>query len=247
MVVRITNWYQVIAYTVAMTVLVTLISIGVVAVVYRNSTIEEILPTYELATFIPFLISIPASLFSFYVLMTLHETVMRVDELMKYDALTGLLARSRFLHIAEETRHDGGFLIIADADRFKSINDTYGHGVGDAALKHIASTMMQVLGPYGAISRIGGEEFALRLPKLSRKQLELLLHTLGTKLRNEGFKVESHYLMLTLSLGVVQVDSSLPIATLLRTADRALYLAKERGRDQFVFAEELDTVSVDAA
>lgn len=247
MVVRITNWVQVIAYTVAMTVIVTLISLGVVAVVYRNAPLESVLPTYELAAFIPLLVSIPASLFSFYIMMTLHETVTRVDELTKYDGLTGLLARGRFLHLAELSRSDGGYLVLADADRFKSINDTYGHSVGDMALKHIASNLTQVFGPYGAISRIGGEEFAVRLPKLTRAQLELLLQNLGTQLRSEGFRIEGHYLMLTLSLGVVRADASLPIATLLRAADKALYAAKERGRDQFVFAEELDVMAIDAA
>jgi diguanylate cyclase (GGDEF)-like protein len=89
------------------------------------------------------------------------------------------------------------------------------------------------------VARFGGEEFAIRLPRLSRSQAELLFSNLSTRLRLEGFEYKGQSLNPTLSIGVVAVDGVSPTSELLRRADACLYQAKTEGRDKFVF-EALD-------
>ena len=107
--------------------------------------------------------------------------------------------------------------------------------------------MQQVFGQYGYVGRLGGEEFGARLPNIPRAQMKLLLTTLMTKLHAKGFIADGKHLRPTMSFGVVTVDPRLPVANMMRAADQALYAAKNRGRDQFVFAEELDARAIRAA
>ncbi|MBG1231007.1 GGDEF domain-containing protein [Aestuariivirga litoralis] len=237
---RISSWSQVFAYCASITTLAVLASLGFVIVVWGDLPANQIWPTVQIAGFVPLLIAAPTSLFSLAIIKTLQDTVHRVDEMIKYDAMTGHFARAHFLDMAEKDRADGGFLVLADADRFKSINDTYGHGVGDIALKYLSSMMLQVFGQYGYAGRLGGEEFAVRLPRMPQAQLRLLLAVLMSRLHVEGFEAEGHHLKPTLSFGIVEANAATPVVRLLRAADEALYEAKDRGRDQYVFAGKLD-------
>ena len=188
---------------------------------------------------IPLLITFPISMFAMYILKTLHEALDRLDTMVKFDSLTGLMLRGPFLDETRSYRKQYGFLALLDADHFKKINDTHGHEAGDYALRHIAAVLTEVIGRHGFVARFGGEEFAIRLPRLSRSQAELLFSTLSTKLRSEGFEYRGHTLKPTLSMGVVAVDGISPTSALLRRADGCLYQAKTEGRDKFVF-EALD-------
>ena len=244
---RIRSWSQVLAYSATVTVLAVLASLAAVVFIWQDAPASQIWPTVQMAGFLPLFIAAPTSLFSLAVIKTLQDTVHRVDDLMKIDAMTGIFARTHFLAQTEKDRGDAGFLVLADADKFKSINDTYGHGVGDEALKYLSSLMQQVFGPYGYVGRLGGEEFAIRVPKIPQAQLRMLLLVLQSRLHTEGFDAEGQHLNPTLSFGIVAMDKSAPMPALLRAADMALYEAKDRGRDQFVFAEELDAKATAAA
>ena len=188
---------------------------------------------------VPLLITFPVSMFAMYILKTLHVTLDKLDKMVKFDSLTGLLLRAPFLDETRNCRKELGFLALLDADHFKKINDDYGHEAGDRALRHMAAVMTEVIGNRGFVARFGGEEFAIRLPRLGRKQAELILSTLGTKLRSEGFEYKGEVLKPTLSMGVVAEDGRRSISELMRHADRCLYQAKAEGRDKFVF-EKLD-------
>ena len=188
---------------------------------------------------IPLLITFPISMFAMHILKTLHEALDKLDRMVKFDSLTGLMLRVPFLDETRSYRKQYGFLALLDADHFKKINDTHGHEAGDYALRHIAAVLTEVIGRHGFVARFGGEEFAIRLPRLSRSQAELLFSTLSTKLRSEGFEYRGHTLKPTLSMGVVAVDGISPTSALLRRADGCLYQAKTEGRDKFVF-ETLD-------
>lgn len=244
---RISSWSQVLVYSAAITAFAVLASLGFVVAVWSDAPASQVWPTFQMAGVIPLFIAAPAALFSLGVIKTLQDTVHRVDDLMKIDAMTGVFARTHFLKLTENDRGDGGFLVLADADKFKLINDTYGHGAGDAALKYLSSLMQQIFGPYGYVGRLGGEEFAIRVPKIPPAQLRMLLLVLQSRLHTEGFEAEGERLNPTLSFGIVSVDRVTPLPGLLRAADIALYEAKDRGRDQFVFSEELDAKAADAA
>ena len=186
-------------------------------------------------------IALPLALIALSSVRRVNLTVDSLDRLIKYDPMTGLMARTHFLHQAEQHRGEKGYLVIVDADRFKSINDTYGHEAGDLALKYIASCMMQVIGGHGFIGRLGGEEFAIRLPRMKQSQAELIMATLGTKLRSEAFQYGAHHLIPTVSAGIVFENGKQPIASLLRIADECLYRAKSEGRDRFIFDINVET------
>jgi diguanylate cyclase len=196
---------------------------------------------------IPLFIAFPISLFAFNIVKTVNQTVEALDGLVKYDAMTGLIGRTHFMHMLDERRQGGGYLAIVDADNFKKINDSYGHEAGDVALKHIADAMIQIIGSHGIVGRMGGEEFAIYLPKLVAAQARLLVASLGSHLRGQGFDYRGAAICPTVSIGLVADDCSGPVSSLFRKADRCLYMAKAKGRDRFVFEEELDAVARSAA
>lgn len=192
-------------------------------------------------------LAFPLSVLALNSVRRVNATISTLDHLIKFDPMTGLLARNHFFHLVEGVRKDGGYIAILDADRFKLINDTHGHEAGDLALKHLASCMNQVVGAHGFVARLGGEEFAIRLPKISRAEAVLLMAALGTKLRSEGIDYGSMRIVPTVSIGLVREDGLRPVASLMRIADGCLYLAKEAGRDRFIFEDALDQKVIVAA
>jgi len=233
------TWKSASLISVLITALATAVPLVVVGVALWNIPMSQKWGALVVSGAIPILITFPISLFAMYVLKTLHEALDRLDKMVKFDSLTGLMLRAPFLDEARTYRKQSGFLALLDADHFKKINDTHGHEAGDYALRHIAAVLTEVIGRHGFVARFGGEEFAIRLPRLSRSQAELLFSNLSTRLRLEGFEYKGHSLNPTLSMGVVAVDGVSPTSELLRRADACLYQAKTEGRDKFVF-EALD-------
>ncbi|EAB6718222.1 diguanylate cyclase, partial [Salmonella enterica subsp. enterica] len=90
------------------------------------------------AAAIPLLIAPPIAYIGLHILRQQTLTIEKVDEIVRYDGLTGVLSRAYFLGKTRDLLRNGGVFLMADADHFKSINDTYGHDVGDEALKRIA-------------------------------------------------------------------------------------------------------------
>jgi diguanylate cyclase (GGDEF)-like protein len=129
-------------------------------------------------------------------------------------------------------------LILFDMDRFKQVNDSYGHQAGDEVLRLVAARVKSVLREPDTFARFGGDEFALILPNTS-------LHgavTVAERLRavcSSTVLYETHELQISLSVGVATARAGDSLETLLERADRALYLAKERGRNQVRCEEEL--------
>ena len=236
---RVKTWKLAVTISSLITVLATAVPVIVVGIALWSVPLALKWIALVISGAIPLLITFPISMFAMYILKTLHEAVDRLDDLIKFDSLTGLMVRAHFLDEARKHRNEQGFIALLDADQFKKINDTYGHDVGDSALRHLASTMLEVFASHGFVARFGGEEFALRLPRLHRKEAELLFAMLGTKLRTKGFEHMGHILTPTLSIGVAVVDGERSITESLRVADACLYRAKNSGRDKFVF-EELD-------
>jgi diguanylate cyclase len=237
---RVRSWRSVFLVSAAITAVAVAVPLLIVGGALWKFPLAAKLPILLIAGLIPLFIAGPISVFALYIVKTLHKTLDRLDYLVRFDPLTGLLSRMQFLAFAEENRSQGGYLILADADRFKLINDSFGHAAGDEALKHLATAMQQIFSGHGLVARVGGEEFAIFLPKMERAQVELLVSILGTKLRNGGFDFRGRRIVPTLSVGVVAIDSQSQLATFMARADQALYAAKRGGRDQFVFDETLD-------
>lgn len=192
-------------------------------------------------------IALPLSIIAINSIRVINGTVDSLNRLVKFDALTGVLSRNHFLAYCEAKRAEGGYLLLLDADHFKKINDLHGHEAGDFALKHIAQAITEVFAPWGQIGRLGGEEFAARLPGLSFAQAELLAATVCTKLRNQGFEYEGRLICPTLSVGLVPETGRGTLANVLRRADRCLYQAKSHGRDCYVAEEAAAGLAAQAA
>ncbi|MBB4066809.1 bifunctional diguanylate cyclase/phosphodiesterase [Gellertiella hungarica] len=155
-----------------------------------------------------------------------------------HDALTGLPNR-RFLERllkTEEGEEEGLGLIHADLDRFKEVNDTFGHRAGDAVLKAAADRIRSLVGPGEFASRIGGDEFVIVTRGASAEERSRSLADALVGAMSEPIDFEGHFCRIGCSAGVaVQTFRHENPLQLLGNADIALYEAKKRGRNRFEF------------
>ncbi|HEY0179970.1 MAG TPA: diguanylate cyclase [Dokdonella sp.] len=170
-----------------------------------------------------------------------HEQARRLAYL---DPLTGLYNRrgwgERLLALEEAALRGGAPLsvLFLDIDRFKALNDRHGHEAGDAALRLLATVMRAELREKDAIGRYGGEEFVVALPGADAERALQLGERIRRRVR-ECSATEPPGVVATVSIGVATLRPDEGIATLLRRADRAMYAAKQAGRDRVVAAETL--------
>lgn len=144
------------------------------------------------------------------------------------DSLTGASSRAAFdsllAQALQEREADGADVVVAliDIDDFKVINDTRGHGRGDAALRWIAARLTDLLGPEAVVGRIGGDEFAVLL-RATRESATALLQKMASA--PVGFDPP-----FSLSIGAAQAEPGDDVRSLMRRADSEMYAAKARGR-----------------
>ena len=163
----------------------------------------------------------------------LHKTAALVDP------LTGIANRRAFLEggalMARRIDADPrpAAVLLVDLDHFKSINDSFGHAVGDRVLQVFAETANANIGPYDLVGRLGGEEFAVALYDVDRGRAMDVAETIREAFADIASDVDGYPVTATCSIGVaVSEDGPLDIANLLAQADQALYCAKERGRNR---------------
>jgi two-component system cell cycle response regulator len=154
------------------------------------------------------------------------------------DQLTRLKNRRYFLEKleleVERSRRYGRpcSVAIIDADRFKAINDTYGHDVGDKVLQALADALTAELRGTDLIGRLGGEEFAVLLAETDKATaLEVCRRLIG-RVREAAVMADDREVRFTVSAGVTEINPSDEADTILKRADRALYRAKQLGRDR---------------
>ena len=131
-------------------------------------------------------------------------------------------------------------VILFDIDHFKAINDTYGHGAGDQVLKQLAARVSNNLRSFDLVARYGGEEFVVIMPDTDAEIALRVADRLRARVADEAFRVEPLEVLLevTISMGVTTaLDTEETADALLERADRALYQAKNDGRNRAVSAE----------
>jgi diguanylate cyclase (GGDEF)-like protein len=175
-------------------------------------------------------------------LLSRHETL---ERMAFTDDLSDLPNR-RFLDrqlqaLISAARRHGRPLSVAsvDIDRFKPINDTHGHAVGDAVIAAVAARMRERLRGEDHLGRFGGEEFLALLPDTDGEAAELVAEDLRSAVADGPIATDAGPLTVTVSVGWAQWDDDEPAHRLLARADEALYAAKERGRDRVVGELEL--------
>lgn len=175
------------------------------------------------------------------------------EEMIKYqalyDSLTGLpnrlLLRERIVHEISHAKHTGEKLAVMylDLDRFKLINDTLGHDVGDNLLKEVSERLRKCLYSTDTIARIGGDEFIILLPGIVHEKNIVKLANKLLEVIREPFVIDSHEFYISVSIGItIYPDDSEDAETLITNADVAMYRAKQNGKNNF----EIYTASLNA-
>lgn len=187
------------------------------------------------ATLVPSIVAPLASFWIARMMVRIHELNQRLEFLLRHDQMTGLLTRAAFFQgIEQESGAKNGAVLMADIDRFKSINDTFGHHAGDCVIREVSNILRQGAEPDGLAARFGGEEFVAFLPDADLRHAELRAEAIRAAVENQSISVEGSDLSCTLSIGVEVFDGSQPLDDVLRAADQALYMAKSNGRNRVV-------------
>ena len=181
-----------------------------------------------------------------YFIFRQHGLMRRIARMAQTDALTGVLSRRHVLELGQRMmqrcRRDGRpcAMLMLDVDRFKEINDRYGHLAGDTALRAISLALSRCLRPEDQIGRYGGEEFAVILPGADAKEAGAIAERLRTAVQTLKPDWAPGANPLTVSGGIaVATDEIVDFTELLGRADRALYRAKDAGRNRMEYHESV--------
>ncbi|GAC1342208.1 MAG: hypothetical protein NVSMB23_14630 [Myxococcales bacterium] len=163
-----------------------------------------------------------------------------VKRLATFDALTGIPNRRHFVAVGErifETAKRYGQPVAAlmvDVDHFKSVNDRYGHAVGDQVLREVAQRCLSCLRSSDLLGRYGGEEFAFLLPMIPESAAEsVLAERIRRSVCDEPMHTSAGPVDVTVSIGVAALEPGiLSLEMLLKVADERMYFAKKAGRDR---------------
>ncbi len=167
-----------------------------------------------------------------------YERRLLIDSIT--DPLTGLLNRRHFMALSsrEETRsrrHDLAFsVLMLDIDHFKRVNDTYGHPVGDLAIKALADICTKALRPHDILARYGGEEFVLTLPQTDTDGARIVAERIRAMTEQLALATDQGTIRFTVSIGVTTYRRGKDFEQVIGRADQALYRAKQNGRNQVV-------------
>jgi diguanylate cyclase (GGDEF)-like protein len=175
--------------------------------------------------------------------MAKERTELRHKTAALVDPLTGIANRRAFLEDAmamgqqPESMRRPVAVVLADLDHFKSINDRFGHAVGDRVLQVFAEVASSKLGPCDLIGRLGGEEFSIVLYDAGREKGLAIAERIRLTFENAAAAINGRPIGGTVSMGmVVSDDGVVDLPALLAQADEALYCAKERGRNRIELA-----------
>lgn len=156
------------------------------------------------------------------------------------DQMTGLLNRQSFLRHLEDRlaalrgASGAGAFAYLDADRFKKVNDRYGHAVGDRVIRLIADAIRETVRRTDVCARLGGEEFGIFLQDASLDQAAHVAERIRAKVHEQCKALGPSFPNISVSIGVASHKPGMPLELLVQEADRSLYIAKKEGRNAVV-------------
>lgn len=169
----------------------------------------------------------------------LHQMYGELAARAQVDALTGIMNREAVLVALADRLDNGeeGALLVLDADRFKRINDTFGHLTGDRALKTMTDAISKKLPEDCLFGRLGGEEFVIFIPSVHGRSVHDLSEACRSAVADCDFLLDTgEPYVLTVSIGTIATDPQTTLHDLIDRADRAMYRAKEEGGNRVLAA-----------
>jgi len=168
------------------------------------------------------------------------QLIQRLESIANQDALTGTANRRALnAYLAEIWQQNTPLsLMMIDVDYFKRYNDRYGHQAGDECLSSVAQVLkMAVRAEDDLVARYGGEEFVVALPRVPLVHATAIAERIQQKIHEAALPHEASEVasVVTVSIGIVDSDGSVPMETLIARADSALYQAKNKGRNQWSY------------
>lgn len=172
----------------------------------------------------------------------LQQKQRELERLTRLDGLTGLFNRNTFTELTRaelaraQRQGSATSLLLLDLDFFKRVNDTWGHPAGDAVLRHVAALAANTVRSTDLVGRLGGEEFIVLLPATSMDTARRVAEKLRQRLEKSPVQWENTMIPVTASFGLAGTTAveKRDFESLYTDADKALYLAKQRGRNQVV-------------
>jgi diguanylate cyclase (GGDEF)-like protein len=172
--------------------------------------------------------------------VAVSEAVTETRRRLQRDGLSGLLNRAAFMEAiagaAKRSSAASSCLVICDLDRFKSVNDRFGHAAGDEIIRAFGATLRAYFGEAALCGRLGGEEFCIFLPDCGPAAARAHLEALRSLAQGNRYGLVPEGVTVTASFGVAFTAANEPFDAALRRADLALYEAKAAGRDCYRFA-----------
>ena len=172
--------------------------------------------------------------------LKLQSIIDHLEFISSHDIMTGVYNRRKFFELAEnifDKKDDNLYAIMIDIDKFKNINDTYGHPTGDKVIKLVASTISENLDKNVLFARLGGEEFAVVSYYDSYESAVKIAELLRIEVeKQEVLSDDNNIIKFTISSGIAKISQDTQtIDELLKEADTALYDAKGSGRNKVIF------------
>ncbi|GJM04655.1 MAG: hypothetical protein DHS20C09_06460 [marine bacterium B5-7] len=177
----------------------------------------------------------------------------QITHLANHDQLTGLANRALFRMRLEhaiscaERRDESVAVLYIDLDRFKSINDSLGHAIGDKLLSEVSLRFLETVREIDTVARLGGDEFAILLENISQTYNVAVIAEKIIEKTSKVFTIDGNNLYVGCSIGIaLYPDCGEDVDAIINNADAALYKAKENGRNQYqFFAEEMNQQSME--
>ncbi|MDB1122647.1 diguanylate cyclase [Vibrio algarum] len=164
------------------------------------------------------------------------EKIARVDELTNISNRRAFFELGELIHNQTQRTSNNYTVVMLDIDEFKKINDTYGHAAGDSVIKNVAKALISISRKSDVVARIGGEEFAVILTNGTRQQSIEMAERVRSKIEKLRIQFGQYIIYTTVSVGVAEYQAEeISVGSVLAKADKALYQAKETGKNKVVF------------
>lgn len=246
------NWDNVMRFALRLSVRIALVACGMVAGILALMHHFELLlnPLWRdlaigccIAALVGFNLTMIASMYMGYAVIHLAKTRLEFQQLSRTDMLSGLLNRRAF--IEEMSGIDRGQLLVLDIDRFKQINDKFGHMAGDDVIVAVATMLREMIDTPHKVARIGGEEFAVLFVGIDGSEALSRAEKIRRIVESNTTQLVQQTIAVTVSGGLADLTPLRDFSAAYAAADKALYLAKTSGRNQMVHESDIRHLDID--